>query len=61
MERCLQEFRVRGVKTNIPFLLNLIEAPRVSRWPGVTTRFLDETPELFQFQSTPARPGDADC
>jgi pyruvate carboxylase len=24
MERCLQEFRVRGVKTNIPFLLNLV-------------------------------------
>ena len=24
MERALEEFRVRGVKTNIPFLLNLI-------------------------------------
>ena len=27
MERCLQEFRVRGVKTNIPFLLNLVTHP----------------------------------
>ncbi len=31
MERALQEFRVRGVKTNIPFLLNVVDAPRVPR------------------------------
>ncbi len=30
MERCLQEFRVRGVKTNIPFLINLVHASRRS-------------------------------
>jgi pyruvate carboxylase len=48
MERCLQEFRVRGVKTNIPFLLNLIAHPKFLAGE-VTTRFLDETPELFQF------------
>jgi pyruvate carboxylase len=47
MERCLQEFRVRGVKTNIPFLLNLIEHPKFLDGE-VTTRFLDETPELFR-------------
>jgi pyruvate carboxylase len=47
MERCLQEFRVRGVKTNIPFLLNLITDPDFLAG-GVTTRFLDEKPELFQ-------------
>src|SRR6185437_11339941 len=46
MERCLQEFRVRGVKTNIPFLMNLIAHPEF-RDGNVTTRFLDETPELF--------------
>jgi pyruvate carboxylase len=46
MERCLQEFRVRGVKTNIPFLINLITHPRFLAG-DVTTRFLDETPELF--------------
>ncbi|AWM38852.1 2-oxoglutarate carboxylase small subunit [Gemmata obscuriglobus] len=48
MERCLQEFRVRGVKTNIPFLLNLIGHPQFLAG-DVTTRFLDETPGLFQF------------
>jgi pyruvate carboxylase len=48
MERCLQEFRVRGVKTNIPFLLNLINHPQFLAG-DVTTRFLDETPDLFKF------------
>ena len=48
MERCLQEFRIRGVKTNIPFLLNLITNPEFLDG-HVTTRFLDETPALFQF------------
>jgi pyruvate carboxylase len=48
MERCLQEFRVRGVKTNIPFLLNLIAHPQFLAG-DVTTRFLDETPGLFRF------------
>jgi pyruvate carboxylase len=46
MERCLQEFRVRGVKTNIPFLINLVTHSRFLSG-DVTTRFLDETPELF--------------
>jgi pyruvate carboxylase len=46
MERCLQEFRVRGVKTNIPFLLNLITHPDFLAG-NVTTRFLDEAKELF--------------
>lgn len=52
MERCLQEFRVRGVKTNIPFLINLIDHPAFVRGE-CTTRFIDETPQLFQFH--PAR------
>lgn len=47
MERCLQEFRVRGVKTNIPFLLNLVQHPDFLAG-RVTTTFLDETPELFR-------------
>jgi pyruvate carboxylase len=46
MHRSLQEFRVRGVKTNIPFLLNLITHPNFLAG-GCTTRFIDETPELF--------------
>jgi pyruvate carboxylase len=46
MERCLQEFRVRGVKTNIPFLINLVQHPAFLQG-GCTTNFLDETPALF--------------
>jgi pyruvate carboxylase len=52
MERVLQEFRIRGVKTNIPFLLNLVTHPKFLAG-GYTTRFMDETPELFHF--TPRR------
>jgi pyruvate carboxylase len=48
MERCLQEFRVRGVKTNIPFLINLVTHPDFLQG-RTTTRFIDETPSLFQF------------
>ncbi|HEX3147494.1 MAG TPA: pyruvate carboxylase [Gemmataceae bacterium] len=50
MERCLQEFRIRGVKTNIPFLLNLINHPKFLAGE-TTTRFIDETPDLFRFKS----------
>jgi pyruvate carboxylase len=48
MERCLQEFRIRGVKTNIPFLLRLIMNDTFMAG-NCTTRFIDETPELFEF------------
>ena len=47
MERCLQEFRVRGVKTNIPFLLNLITNEQFLAGQ-TTTSFLDETPKLLE-------------
>ncbi|HJT78713.1 MAG TPA: pyruvate carboxylase, partial [Gemmataceae bacterium] len=47
MERSLQEFRVRGVKTNIPFLVNLVTNPAFLA-ARFTTRFIDETPELFR-------------
>ena len=46
MERCLQEFRVRGVKTNIPFLIRLVTNEQFLKG-GCTTRFIDHTPELF--------------
>ena len=46
MERALQEFRIRGVKTNIPFLLNVIGHPDFLAG-RCTTRFIDQTPELF--------------
>jgi pyruvate carboxylase len=48
MLRSLQEFRVRGVKTNIPFLVNLVTHPTFLAG-NCTTRFIDETPALFQF------------
>ncbi len=48
MERALQEFRVRGVKTNVPFLLNVVTHPEFLAG-RTTTRFLDESPELFRF------------
>lgn len=46
MKRCLKEFRVRGVTTNIPFLIQLIQHPDFLDGT-CTTRFIDETPELF--------------
>ncbi|MEX0700490.1 MAG: pyruvate carboxylase [Planctomycetales bacterium] len=47
MDRSLQEFRVRGVKTNIPFLIKLMRHPTFLAG-NCTTRFIDETPELVQ-------------
>jgi pyruvate carboxylase len=46
MERALSEFRIRGVKTNIPFLINLVTHPKFIEG-GFTTKFIDDTPELF--------------
>jgi pyruvate carboxylase len=50
MDRCLREFRIRGVKTNIPFLENVVRHPDF-RAGRVTTRFIETTPELFRFQA----------
>ena len=55
MERSLQEFRVRGVKTNIPFLLNLIMHPDFLAG-GCITRFIDEKPELFHLPTRRTAP-----
>jgi pyruvate carboxylase len=48
MDRSLREFRIRGVKTNIPFLENVVNHAKF-RAGNVTTSFLDESPELFRF------------
>ena len=48
IERCLQEFRIRGVKTNVPFLLKLVMHPTFMSG-DCTTGFIDDTPELFDF------------
>ena len=50
MERCLLEFRIRGVKTNIPFLLNVAHH-EAFRSGNATTRFIDTNPELFKFKA----------
>ena len=47
--RALREFRIRGVKTNIPFLLNLVDNEEFKSGQA-TTRLIDQTPELFKFR-----------
>ena len=47
MIRALVEFRIRGVKTNIPFLLSLLSNPTFIEGSCWTT-FIDDTPELFK-------------
>ena len=49
MSRALREFRIRGVKTNIPFLENVI-ANETFRSGQATTQLIDTTPELFKFR-----------
>lgn len=46
MLRALVEFRIRGVKTNIPFLGSLLTHPTFIAGNCWTT-FIDDTPELF--------------
>ncbi|KAL7736714.1 hypothetical protein ACLKA6_015573 [Drosophila palustris] len=54
MNRALREFRIRGVKTNIPFLLNVLENQKFLH--GVLdTYFIDEHPQLFKFTTTQNR------
>ena len=48
MHRALWEFRVRGVMTNLRFLDQVVTHPRFER-ADYTTKFIDETPELFRF------------
>ena len=48
MDRALREFRIRGIKTNIPFLENVVNHPAFVAG-DVTTSFLAENPALFRF------------
>jgi pyruvate carboxylase len=48
MHRALWEFRVRGVVTNLRFLDQLIMHPQFAS-AEYTTKFIDQTPELFRF------------
>ena len=49
MYRALQEFKIRGVKTNLPFLENVVSHP-VFLSGEATTGFIDAHPELFSFE-----------
>lgn len=49
MSRAIREYRIRGVATNLAFLENVVEHP-VFLAGEVTTRFIDETRELFAFE-----------
>jgi len=48
MHRALWEFRVRGVVTNLRFLDQVVMHPSFVA-ADYTTRFIDETPDLFRF------------
>jgi len=48
LDRALREFRIRGVATNLAFVENLINHPKFIA-NDYTTKFIDETPELFEF------------
>lgn len=52
--RTLQEMRIRGVKTNIPFLINVLHHPIFVAGKCYTT-FIEETPELFQLTQSQDR------
>ena len=52
MDRALREFRIRGVKTNIPFLENIIN-DSLFLSGDAHTKLIDEKPSLFEF--TPRR------
>jgi pyruvate carboxylase len=49
MIRALTEFRIRGVKTNIPFLQNILGNDTFKKG-AVTVNFIANEPELFQFK-----------
>ena len=52
--RALQEMRIHGVKTNIPFLINVLHHPTFIAGKCYTT-FIEETPELFQLTQSQDR------
>ncbi|XP_066282622.1 pyruvate carboxylase, mitochondrial-like isoform X1 [Branchiostoma lanceolatum] len=48
MRRALSEFRIRGVKTNIPFLQNVLHNEEFLSG-AISTHFIDQNPGLFNF------------
>jgi pyruvate carboxylase len=49
MDRALREFRIRGVSTNIDFVINLLRHPTFLS-NEYTTTFVDQTPDLLDFR-----------
>ncbi len=49
MDRALREFRIRGVATNIEFVINLLKHETFLDY-SYTTKFIDTTPALFAFK-----------
>eukprot|EP00092_Neocalanus_flemingeri_P000966 GFUD01001033.1.p1 GENE.GFUD01001033.1~~GFUD01001033.1.p1 ORF type:complete len:1189 (+),score=366.11 GFUD01001033.1:73-3639(+) len=56
IKRALTEFRIRGVKTNIPFIMNVLNHPQFLN-ETISTRFIDENPQLFHFEPSMNRAG----
>lgn len=54
MERALREFRIRGVKTNIPFLLNVLKNDEFING-AVDTSFIESNPQLFNIKPSKNR------
>ena len=52
--RALREMRIQGIKTNISFLINVINNPTFQAGACYTT-FIEETPELFSLSQSPDR------
>ena len=52
--RALKETRIRGVKTNIPFLINVVQSKTFEE-RKCTTTFIEETPELFDIAQSKDR------
>ncbi|WP_414053998.1 pyruvate carboxylase [Macrococcus equi] len=50
MIRSLREMRIRGIKTNIQFLMNVVKHPEFISG-NYTTNFIDQTPELFDIKA----------
>jgi len=46
LDRALREFRIRGVKTNIPFLINLLKDENF-RQGNITVNYIGNHPELL--------------
>ena len=58
MLRALREIRIRGVKTNIAFISNVLSHETFINGK-CHTKFLDETPSLFEFKTSKDRAGKA--